>query len=133
MAVNGITTGNYPTDYYARQVQKNNSFGSFSQQMENASAVQEKEDFDNEDSVQADSTKADSVKEDKQESTSNTEVITRPDGSRVLLITTQVGGMQMVTSIALSQPSPLMDGLKDVKEHEQNISSVTMDAEQGNL
>ncbi|MCM1154292.1 MAG: hypothetical protein NC392_02930 [Roseburia sp.] len=58
------------------------------------------------------------VKGDKQESTSDTEIITRPDGSRVLFITMQAGGMKTVTSIALSGPEPLMGELKNVKEAE---------------
>ena len=252
MAVNGIATGNYPTNYYAQQVKKNNTSGSFTQQMENAAGVQKREhkvymktddmlfsggygsglsfyikyaegSTDEDPTVVAKGVdengnefeqtihindinprsatlvqmhaleaylgvpkgndisslpkglgnmglhdkadfmalfqktirdmrtlgerkladyysrsmqayedfmtnkgksgsagsgaeqNAEPVKANKQESTSNSEVITRPDGSRVLLITTQVGGMQMVTSIALSQPSPLMDGLKSAE------------------
>lgn len=70
------------------------------------------------DSVNEDSNNKDSVREDKQENTSDTEIITKPDGSRVLLITTQIGGMKKVTSIALSTPDPLMGELKNVKKAE---------------
>lgn len=44
-----------------------------------------------------------------QESKSDSEIITQPDGSRTLLITAQIGGMKMVTSIKLSEPSALQD------------------------
>lgn len=52
-------------------------------------------------------------KEPKTDSKADSEIITQPDGSRTLIITNQIGGMKMVTSIELSKPSPF------VKEYEK--------------
>lgn len=41
----------------------------------------------------------------KQEAKSDSEIITRPDGSRTLMITTQIGDTQTVMNIRLSDPS----------------------------
>lgn len=43
------------------------------------------------------------------EGKSESEIITNADGSKTLLITNQIGGTKMVTSIELSKPSPLMN------------------------
>lgn len=43
-------------------------------------------------------------KSDDVESKTDSEVIVKPDGSRVLVTTTQVGGMEMVMSLKISEP-----------------------------
>lgn len=43
-----------------------------------------------------------------QESKSDSEIITEPDGSRTLMITTQIGDMQTVMNIRLSEPSAFL-------------------------
>lgn len=43
--------------------------------------------------------------ENDEESKTDSEVIVKPDGSRVLVTTTQVGGMEMVMSIKISEPT----------------------------
>ena len=45
-----------------------------------------------------------------QESESDTEIVVRPDGSKVLMITTHIGKMETVTSVQISKPAPLQDG-----------------------
>ena len=52
--------------------------------------------------------KEDVQQADEKTSTSESQIITKPDGSRVLLVTTHVGGRETVMSIVLSQRSPLM-------------------------
>lgn len=44
------------------------------------------------------------TKEDE-ESKTDSEVIVKPDGSRVLITTTQIGGMEMVMSLKISEPT----------------------------
>lgn len=49
-------------------------------------------------------------KENKEkESESRTEVVVKADGSRVLMITTQMGEMQTTTSVELSKPAPVQN------------------------
>lgn len=43
--------------------------------------------------------------EDAEESKTESEVIVKPDGSRVLIMTTQVGGMETVMSLKISEPT----------------------------
>lgn len=51
------------------------------------------------------SKKEDNEKSDDEESKTDSEVIVKPDGSRVLVTTTQVGGMEMVMSLEISEPT----------------------------
>lgn len=60
--------------------------------------------------------KEEPAEEIRRESTSDTEIITKPDGSRALLVTTRVGGMETVMSIALSQPAPLMGDTQKISD-----------------
>lgn len=71
----------------------------------------------------------------KKESGSDAEIITKPDGSRVLLITTHFCGKETVMSIALSQPAPLMGDLKDIKNTEamQDVKTDEEDTADGNM
>ena len=43
--------------------------------------------------------------EDKQESESKTDIIVKPDGSRVLVITMSIGGMETTMSLEISKPT----------------------------
>lgn len=43
--------------------------------------------------------------EDKQESDSKTEIIVKPDGSRVLVMTMSIGGMETTMSLEISKPT----------------------------
>ena len=43
--------------------------------------------------------------EDKQESESKTEIIVKPDGSRVLVMTMSIGGMEITMSLEISKPT----------------------------
>lgn len=53
--------------------------------------------------------------EDKNVNKSKTdiEVVTQPDGSKILLIKTNIGGMETLMSVELSKPSPFSDKQKD--------------------
>lgn len=61
--------------------------------------------------------------ESQKESESDTEIITQADGSRILMITNQIGGMKTVTSIRLSDPNPLQNDYVK-KNTEENIRSI---------
>lgn len=49
----------------------------------------------------------DKKSEDTEESKTDSEVIVKPDGSKVLMMTTHVGGMETVMSLQISEPSAL--------------------------
>ncbi|MCM1174836.1 MAG: hypothetical protein NC341_07260 [Blautia sp.] len=50
-------------------------------------------------------TPADGEKDSRPDGGSDSEVITRPDGSKILMITNRIGNMESVTGIKLSEPS----------------------------
>lgn len=51
--------------------------------------------------------KEDNEKFDDEESKTDSEVIVKPDGSRVMIMTTQVGGMETVMSLKISEPTAI--------------------------
>ncbi|MCM1251450.1 MAG: hypothetical protein NC321_01395 [Clostridium sp.] len=69
-----------------------------------------------------------------QESKSDSEIITQADGSKTLIITNQIGGMKMVTSIELSKPSPLAKehGTQDIEDLEAAARSLITTQPSGN-
>ena len=52
---------------------------------------------------------------DKQESESKTDVIVKPDGSRVLVMTMSIGGMETAMSLEISKPT---EALNENSEHD---------------
>lgn len=48
--------------------------------------------------------------EDETESRTESNVIVKPDGSRVLVVTTEVGGMETTMSLKISEPTDLPNG-----------------------
>ena len=62
------------------------------------------------------------------ESESRSEVVVKPDGSKVLLVTTQVGGLQTVTSVELSKPDKLQGrGIQDGSIINDSVKNVVGD------
>ena len=55
--------------------------------------------------------------EDKQESESKTEIIVKPDGSRVLVMTMSIGGMETTMSLEISKPT---EAPNENSEHDIN-------------
>ncbi len=55
--------------------------------------------------------------EDKQESESKTEIIVKPDGSRVLVMTMSIGGMETTMSLEISKPT---EAPNENSEHDAN-------------
>nr|WP_300663183.1 hypothetical protein [uncultured Acetatifactor sp.] len=58
-----------------------------------------------------------SKQEDKQESESKTEIIVKPDGSRVLVMTMSIGGMETTMSLEISKPT---EAPNENSEHDAN-------------
>ena len=52
---------------------------------------------------------------DRQESESKTEIIVKPDGSRVLVMTMSIGGMETTMSLEISKPT---EALNENSEHD---------------
>lgn len=48
-----------------------------------------------------------SVHNTEKEETSSTSIVVKPDGSRVLMVTTQIGGMQTTMSLKISDPTDM--------------------------
>ncbi len=53
---------------------------------------------------------------EKQESTSDSQIIVKPDGSRVLIVTTRIGGMQTTMSLKISDPTDAPDQVHNPEE-----------------
>lgn len=53
----------------------------------------------------------DKKSKDTEESKTDSEVIVKPDGSKVLMMTTYVGGMETMMSLQITEPSALQDAL----------------------
>ena len=56
--------------------------------------------------------------EKKEESKTDTDIIVKPDGSRVLLVTTRVCGQQTTMSLEISKPTAMQN---DISEEEEGI------------
>lgn len=89
----------------------------------------------------AEQTGADSAPENPEEESgkTDTQVVVKPDGSRVLMVTMRVGGMETSMSIKLSEPTDMPNGekgsemsqdLKTPDVHEAVVESGGIDAEE---
>ncbi|MCH5262447.1 MAG: hypothetical protein J1F42_05990 [Lachnospiraceae bacterium] len=68
--------------------------------------------------------KSGSKKEMPDEEKTKTEVVVRPDGSKILMITVDVGGTEAVTSVELAKPTPENIPCKDITG-DVDINNVT--------
>lgn len=59
---------------------------------------------------------ADVSEQDEQELASDSQIIVKPDGSRVLIVTTRIGGVQTTMSLRISDPT---DAPNQVHHHER--------------
>ena len=91
MNINGL--GNiYDRTYTAHRTNKNEQ--SFTELMEKA-----------DDSINSKVKNEDEKKDMPEEEETRTEIVVRPDGSKVLMITVTVGGQEAVTSVELAKPT----------------------------
>ncbi len=102
---------NYNTMYQARGIKENSTSQSFVEEMKEAEETKKTEKTKDEEKVQ-------------EESKSDSEIITRPDGSKVLMITNQIGGMQTVTSIKLSEANPFQNDYKELSDFSDKAKAV---------
>ncbi len=110
MRING-NLPNYNTMYQTREVKENTASQSFEEEMKEAEETKKAEKTEDEERTQ-------------EESKSDSEIITRPDGSKVLMITNQIGGMQTVTSIKLSEANPFQNDYKGLSDFSDKAKDV---------
>lgn len=60
--------------------------------------------------------------EEDAQSKTNTEIIVKPDGSRVLMVTINIGGMESTMSLKISEPTDLPNNNSERSIHEAEIS-----------
>lgn len=116
MRVNGNLL-NYNTMYQTRGIKENAASQSFAEEMKEAEEMKKAEETE----------KAEKTKDEEkvqEESKSDSEIITRPDGSKVLMITNQIGGMQTVTSIKLSEANPFQNDYKELSDFSDKTKAV---------
>ena len=105
MAISGINrTANYQTIYKNNKTINNgnkfkeqlNAVSNYDEEMMENTALKENE--DSEKSV-----------ENQEKTDSKTNIIVKADGSRVLMITTKIGGMESVMSLEISKPTDMQN------------------------
>ncbi len=104
MRING-NLPNYNTMYQTRGIKEKTASQSFAEEMKEAEKTEDEE-------------KA------QEELKSDSEIITRPDGTKVLMITNQIGGMQTVTSIKLSEANPFPNDYKELSDFSEKAKTV---------
>ena len=61
---------------------------------------------------------------DRQESETQTDIIVKPDGSRVLMVTMNIGGMKTTMSLEISKPT---EAINEISEHDTDINITSGD------
>lgn len=64
--------------------------------------------------------KAEDEKEEMETSKTDTDVIVKPDGSRVLMVTTKVCGMQTTMSLEISKPTAMQNDISEDRDTFKN-------------
>lgn len=94
MNVNGIGTTGYPAWYETRKSQQNTTGKGFANQVDKVEKVLSDEELE---------------QTANQESETKTDIIVKPDGSRVLVMTMSVGGMETNMSLEISKPTKILN------------------------
>lgn len=92
MNVNGIGTTGYPVWHEKRKIQQNTTGKGFADQLNNEARVLSHEELG---------------QTANQESETKTDIIVKSDGSRVLVMTMNVGGMETNMSLEISKPTKI--------------------------
>lgn len=100
MNINGINAMQYQKMYEAKRKKGNNEKGFGSMLPKEAAETEEIESSDM-------ATKNTEETEGVQKSQTKTDIIVRPDGSRVLVVTTTIGGMQTNMSLKISDATDM--------------------------
>lgn len=80
-----------------------------------------------EDSKAAEGEESDTADTASKESETNSNIIVKPDGSRVLVITTSVGGMETQMSLEISKPTDLPNGSVNTESEGTDKQGITPD------
>lgn len=125
MNINEIRT-NYPRKYETRMIQKNNFRKHYLSQTRsdktvNLNTAKRISTIDIYHMMNQAGKKE--IKEQEEESKTDTNIIVKPDGSRVLVITMSVGGMETTMSLEISKPTAMQnDTSKQDTESDNNPS-----------
>ena len=68
---------------------------------------------------------AEKRKQERERSKTESDVIVKPDGSRILMVTTNIGWMQTVMSLEISKPTAMQNDIsrdKDKLRHKEQLS-----------
>ena len=100
MNINGL--GNiYDRSYTTHQSNKNEQ--SFAELLDKVN--EDKDNVTDMSAKESSEEKSDDKKDMPEEEETKTEIVVRPDGSKVLMITVSVGGQEAVTSVELAKPT----------------------------
>lgn len=61
------------------------------------------------------------TRQDKEETVSKTNIIVKPDGSRILLVTMNFGGMETTMSIEISKPTEIQNNISKQESDQSNM------------
>ena len=65
--------------------------------------------------------------EERQESKTRSDIIIKPDGSRVLVLTMSVGGMETTTCLEISKPTHMLNN--NLKQQSDNHDTIVSEAD----
>lgn len=110
MIVKGLGTIGYPAGYGVKS-QKGASGKSFPEKIEDKN-VTEKENVSKSASLEDIYDKMKQGKKEIDKAETDTDIIVRPDGSRVLVVTMSVGGMETTMSLEISKPTDMPNEIR---------------------
>ncbi len=87
-----------------------------------------------EETEKSDELKQEQAAREKEESTTDTEILVKPDGSRVLVVTVNIGGMKTSMSLQLSKPTNWQNeiGKENIENPEQETKNSALPEDIGN-
>ena len=70
--------------------------------------------------------------EENLQTESNSDIIVKPDGSRVLVVTTNIGGMKTTMSLEISKPTNMLNNYQEASMETSKLTNIVNDLEKGN-
>ncbi len=62
----------------------------------------------------------------------DSDIIVKPDGSRVLVVTTNIGGMKTTMSLEISKPTNMLNNYQEASMETSKLTNIVNDLEKGN-
>ena len=70
--------------------------------------------------------------EENLQTETDSDIIVKPDGSRVLVVTTNIGGMKTTMSLEISKPTNMLNNYQEASMETSKLTNIVNDLEKGN-